>query len=167
MKAFRLGWCVGLLAVAGCPADDSMDDGNDDASMTTMPTTTDAGNESDTAGDSSGGPAPSHADIQPIWDAHCVDACHEVGGEWAVLDMSGSAYDKIVGVAAATFSSLDHVDPGNLDTSYLWQKMNNTHLAVGGNGVAMPKARVDMAATVLSADELDLVEAWIVGGAQP
>jgi hypothetical protein len=176
MKSFRLGSSmraasiavVGVLAVTGCPSDDTGDSGNDSLAATSE-VMTDSGMESTTASmDTSGGTALSHdADIQPIWEVHCLEACHETGGEWSVLDMSGSAYDAIVGAPAATFADLNHVEPGDLELSYLWHKINDSHLGVGGNGVAMPKARVGMSATVLTADELSTIQEWIEGGANP
>jgi hypothetical protein len=176
MKSFRFGSSmrvasiavVGVLAATGCPADDSTDSGNDSLGVTSAATTESGMESTGEPMDSSGSAGLSHdADIQPIWDEHCLTACHETGGEWSVLDMSGSAYDKLVGVPAATFPDLNHVEPGNLETSYLWHKIDGTHLMVGGNGVAMPKARVGMSATVLTADQVSAIQAWIEGGANP
>jgi hypothetical protein len=164
MTSLQFGLCacvLGLLAT-GCPADDGMDTGNDDAAMTTVPAT-DTGSM-----DSTGVMTDlSHAvDIQPIWDEHCTMACHEPDGEWGfLLDMSGNAYDAIVGVPAPQFMSLNHVEPGDLDASYLWHKINNTQASVGGSGLPMPKARAGMSATVLTADQLAMIEEWIAGGA--
>lgn len=115
-----------------------------------------------------GGSALSHAvDIQPIWDAHCVTACHEAGGEWAILDLSDDAYDDIVDINAATFGLAEHVVPGEVEESYLWHKINGTQVDFGGNGLAMPKAPANGEATMLTQEELDTIEAWIAGGALP
>ncbi len=160
---------VGLLVATGCPSDDTGDSGNDSVGMTTMPMTTDAMDSgTDTApGDSSGSTALSHAtDIQPIWDEHCTMACHEPDGEWGfLLDMSGDAYAAIVEVSAPQFSSLNHIEPGDLDASYLWLKINDMHADAGGSGLPMPKARAGMPATMLSGAQLDMIEEWILGGA--
>jgi hypothetical protein len=171
MKSFSLGLgIVGVLAASGCPSDDTGDSGNDSLAATSNEMT-DTGMESTSgsAEETTGGAALSHAtDIQPIWDEHCVTACHETGGEWSVLDMSEDAYGSIVDVAAATFSDLDHVEPGDPTRSYLWHKIEGTHLSVGGNGVAMPKPPVGGgAATVLTDDQKSTIEAWITGGANP
>lgn len=165
---FGLYMCVaGLLAATGCPAgDDTSDTGNDSGPTTgsgeTGPETSAGSAEESTAS----GTSLSHAvDIQPIWDAKCVEACHEVGGEWSVLDMSGDAYAVMVNKPSPTFPDLDVVEPNDVENSYLWHKINNTHLDVGGNGVAMPKARQGMAAETMTADELATIEEWIAGGA--
>lgn len=163
--------CVAGLLAAGCPADDGEDEGNDDASMTSAPGS--ESGEMDSSGepaDSGSGMVPSdlsHAtDIQPIWDAHCVDACHEPDGEWGfLLDMSGDAYDDIVGVMAPQLSSMNHIEPESPDDSYIWHKINNTQASAGGSGLQMPKAPTGGTATVLTQAELDTIEAWIIAGA--
>ena len=159
--------CVaGLLAATGCPAgDDGMDTGNDTANVTTMPT------DDTTAGmDTSGGPSTdlSHAaDIQPIWDEHCTMACHEPGGAWVgFLDLSDSAYDRIVGVQVLTVSGMVHIEPGDPEASYLWHKLQGTQATVsGGNGDKMPYPQPGMEPTVLTQEQLDTIEEWILGGA--
>jgi hypothetical protein len=135
----------------------------------TMPMVTDTGMQESTAAMDSTGPTGdlSHAtDIQPIWDEHCVDACHEVGGQWGTfLDMSGNAYDAIVGVPSPQFMDLSHIEPGDPDASYIWHKINGTQVMAGGSGVQMPAARPGMEATVLTQEQKDTIEAWILAGA--
>lgn len=107
-------------------------------------------------------------DIQPIFDEHCVAACHEPTGEWGfLLDLSGSAYAAIVGVASPQLPVLSHVEPGDPQSSYLWRKLSNTQAAAGGSGLPMPKARVGMSATTLTQEQLDTIEQWILQGASP
>jgi hypothetical protein len=172
MTSLRLGLCVGvlgLLAATGCPAGDDGDDGETGAATTTGPTTmgmeeTTATSAEDTTG--SGSDLSHAADIQPIWDEHCVDACHEPGGQWGTfLDLTADAYDRIVDVAAPQFTDLDHIEPGNPSRSYIWHKINGTQVMAGGSGVMMPSARPGMDATVLTQDQLDTIEAWINAGA--
>ena len=62
--------------------------------------------------------------------------------------------------APSSVSGYDQVEPGDLDKSYLWRKMKNTHSDVGGNGVQMPKTGS------VSASEMSDLEDWIVAGAQ-
>jgi hypothetical protein len=166
---FGLSMCVAGFLAAGCPAEGGEDEGNDDMSMTSTP-----GSESGSA--SSGEPADSgsgtpsdlsHAtDIQPIWDEHCVTACHEPDGEWGfLLDMSGDAYDNIVGVMAPQLASMNHIEPGDPEASYIWHKINNTQAAAGGSGLQMPKAPTGGTATVLTQAQIDTIEAWITAGA--
>lgn len=169
---FGLWMCVaGLLAATGCPAgDDTTDTGNDSGAMTTAPGDTGPETTAGSAEESTGGSTSlSHAvDIQPIWDAKCVEACHEPDGEWGfLLDMSGDGYAAIVGVASSQVASMNHVEPGDPENSYLWHKINNTQASVGGSGLAMPKARAGMMAAMMTADELATIEEWIAGGAPP
>ncbi|MCA9706908.1 MAG: hypothetical protein KDK70_13730 [Myxococcales bacterium] len=171
MTSSRLGLRVigpvvaGLLALSGC------DSGGDDdtAGGTTNATTTGADTGMDSTGaDSSGGSSDlSHeVDIQPIWDAHCTTACHEVGGEWSILDLSpGVAYGAIVDVMSAQVSTMAFIAPGDVDNSYLWHKINKTQIMAGGGGLDMPKARTGEEATVMTQEELDTIEAWIMAGA--
>ncbi|MEX1369036.1 MAG: hypothetical protein AB1Z98_38270 [Nannocystaceae bacterium] len=162
---------VGLLTLPAC--DDGDGDSGDTQSMATQGSETGTPAETETGTpmeDSTGTPGetPSHAtDIQPIWDEHCVTACHEPGGTgefW--LDLSpGTAYGAIVDVAALTVADLDFVEPGDVETSFLWHKINNTQASVGGGGVAMPMPRVGEEVTVITPAQYDLIEAWIAGGA--
>jgi hypothetical protein len=167
MTSLRFGLCVcvvGLLASTGCPADDGEDDGNDDAAVTTTAETGMMEESTGTPNDSTGATGElSHAtDIQPIWDVHCVDACHEVGGQWgAFLDLSGDAYAAIVGVPSPQFADLDHIEPGDPDASYIWHKINGTQVMAGGSGAAMPSGGL----TTMTQAEIDTIEAWILAGA--
>lgn len=160
--------CVaGFLAATGCPAaDDEMETGNETGPT---PTTTSNMDETTAGMDTSGGTTTlSHAvDIQPIWDEHCTMACHEPGGAWVgFLDLSDSAYDRIVGVQVLTVSSMVHIEPGDPEASYLWHKLQGTQATVmGGNGDKMPYPQPGMEATVLTQDQLDTIEEWILGGA--
>ncbi len=167
MTSLRFGVCaclVGLLAATGCPADDGSDEGNSDASATMTPGDTGMGDSSG-MGSSGGSTDLSHAaDIQPIWDVHCVTACHEPGGQWGTfLDMSDDAYDAIVDVASPQFTDMDHIEPGDPDRSYIWHKINGTQVMAGGSGVQMPSG----GATVMTQAEKDTIEAWIMAGAPP
>ena len=169
---FGLSMCVAGLLVAGCPSDDSGDDGNDDAANTSAATDDTAGQEEGstaTPSDSTGGGMTdlSHdADIQPIWNAHCTTACHEPGGAWVTfVDLSDGAYDRIVGQPAVTVPSINFIEPGDPDASYIWHKIQGTQAMVdGGNGDGMPYPSSNPP-TMLSQEEFDTIEEWILGGA--
>jgi hypothetical protein len=103
----------------------------------------------------------SWGEIEAIIDANCVTACHEPGGEDMSLDMSGSAYYEIYGVASSQ-SLLFLVEAGSHEDSYLWHKVNGSQGSVGGSGSTMPKG-----APMLTADDIEKIGAWIDGGAQP
>lgn len=105
-------------------------------------------------------------DIQPILDEHCVAQCHEPDGEWGfLLDMSASAYTDIVGVPAPQHVTMNLIEPGDPDNSYLWHKINGTQAAAGGSGLMMPKARAGMQATVLTLGQFETIQQWILAGA--
>ena len=108
----------------------------------------------------------SHAtDIQPIWNANCI-GCHVPGGVGVLfggLDLSGNAFDDLVGVASGQ-SPLLRVQAGSPNDSYLWHKLNGTQASVGGTGGSMPAG---VMATPLDPATLALIEQWILQGANP
>lgn len=115
------------------------------------------------SGTTGGGEALSHAvDIQPIWDAHCVSACHEPGGSAAMTLLLGAevAYDALV-QGEASVPGLTLVVPESREDSYLWHKLNNTQADVGGGGLKMPLGGA------LDAADLEAIGLWIDQGAQP
>jgi hypothetical protein len=46
---------------------------------------------------------------------------------------AGSAYAALVNVPATQLGSMNRVTPEDLEESYLWHKINATHLGVGGS----------------------------------
>jgi Ca2+-binding RTX toxin-like protein len=96
--------------------------------------------------------------IQPIFTARCT-GCHNVAAapHGLILDADNS-YELLVNVASKEVPSLDRVDPGNPDDSYLVQKVEGT-AAVGGQ---MPLGR-----TPLTAEQIALIRRWISEGADP
>lgn len=108
-------------------------------------------------------PVSFDAEIQPIFDEHCVEGCHEPGGQWGVfLDLSpGTAYASIVGVLSPEFPTLNFIEPGIPESSYLWHKVNGTQVEVGGSGVMMPLGM----ATVVRPEQFAALEEWILQGA--
>ena len=157
---------TGVLAMAGCPGgDDSSSDTTQ--SMTTMTGDTGAdtgmqetGTPTDESGDT--GSAPAYADIQAIWDEHCTAACHETGGEWALLIMTSDSSYTALQAMSTQATDLKFIEPNDTDASYLWHKINGTHASVGGSGNPMPAP-----AGGLDAGTIATIEAWISGGAQP
>lgn len=55
---------------------------------------------------------------------------------------------------------MPQIDPGDVENSYVWHKVVDTHEEVGGDGERMP---LDLAP--LTEDELALLEDWIEAGA--
>lgn len=100
------------------------------------------------------------AHIQPIWDAKCGSTCHlgsSAQGSLSLVD----GYAAIVNVPSDDVPAMALVSPGDLEASYLWHKLQGTHLDVGGSGIPMPKQ------LQLGTMERDIIGAWISGGAAP
>lgn len=101
------------------------------------------------------------AQLQPIFNAQCV-YCHVTGAENGGLNLSRStSHASLVG-AASTESPLQRVAPGKPDSSYLWAKLNGTHVSVGGSGNAMPMSDPPR---LLEPAQRALFKAWIEAGA--
>lgn len=170
-----------LLLLCACVARPTGDDPDDPTGAETTDAETTDADESTTLGTTvssvtvtvtvTTGTTPTltfDADIQPIFDEHCVAGCHEPGGEWGfLLDLSSSAYEAVVGVPSPQFPSMSIIEPGEPEASYLWHKLNGTQASVGGSGIDMPKARTGMTATVLTPEQLATIEQWILQGAPP
>lgn len=86
--------------------------------------------------------------------------CH-VGSELGGLNLSqdGGLRQRLT-AASAELPSMPLLTPGDPDQSYLWHKVNDTHLTLGGSGEVMPPNQP------LSQDDLDTLRAWIEGGLQ-
>lgn len=99
--------------------------------------------------------------IQPIWEDRC-GGCHtddDKGG----LVLGGNGYDDIVLVPSTQATGMNRVQPSDLENSYLWHKLKNTHLTVGGENDEMPPG----SSYPLNTPDLDQVEAWILEGCPP
>lgn len=141
-------------------------DGNDEtdagveSSSDDAPATDDSA--SDTA-DTTGEVILSHAaDIQPIWDEHCLGpGCHEPPSPGNGLVLSEDAYANIVGVPAFG-ANRPFIDPGDPDHSYIVDKIEGNQLDpdVNGTGSAMP-----LAMDPLSEAQRELIRLWIEQGA--
>lgn len=107
------------------------------------------------------GPEVSYAaDIEPMFAADCTGTgCHGAPVPQEGLDLrAGQGYDSLVGVTADQCNR-PLVEPGQPDTSYLLDKLLGVDMCFG---TRMPKA-----APAYSAEQLDLVTAWICQGAPP
>lgn len=101
------------------------------------------------------------SEIVAILDAHCVDACHEPGGEHPSLDLSDDPRDETILVLGSQ-ASIPHVAPGDHEGSYLWHKVAGSHGRVGGMGARMPAG-----APPLQPAEIEAIADWIDVGAPP
>ena len=98
-------------------------------------------------------------DVVPVMNDKCA-GCHYSQPEGLPL-YNEEAYDLLVNVPSGQLPSMDRVEPGDLENSYLWRKLEDTHKAAGGKGEKMPGTYGEP----LTSQELELFRAWIVGGA--
>lgn len=126
--------------------------------------TTGGGTGGGTDGGTTGGvdpTAPVFANVQGIFKAQC--SCHLAPANAAVngnLSLAeGMAYANIVNVKSPTVT-IDLVEPSNPTQSYLYLKLTGTYDTIpGATGMKMPIG------TMMSADDLMLIEEWISMGA--
>lgn len=171
-----------LLAMLACNEQSEGDDlppgaftsGPDDGNLDVGDvgdTSTSSGEAGDTttapedSGSSDGPVELSHAaDIQPIWDASCLDpSCHDSDGPAAGLDLqSDGVYDRLCSNNSAVITSINLVDCDGLDPdqSWVYRKVIGD-IDLPGAGALMP------AGGMLTPEELATIEAWIIGGALP
>lgn len=100
--------------------------------------------------------------FQPVLYASCAfTACHvdPFLSEELDLETEDDAFAGLVEVPSRQ-SPLLRVAPGRPSQSYLWHKMQGTHLAVGGSGDRMPQGE-----DPLNADKMAQLRAWILEGA--
>lgn len=100
--------------------------------------------------------------VEPTWDGGVASMletrcgpCHTGYdfGDLAVTDPS-----DLIDVPSSVGMPL--VSPGSTADSYIWHKVHDTHLSVGGTGDRMP---LDVAP--LTPDEMQLLADWITDGA--
>lgn len=106
--------------------------------------------------------------VEPVFTRSCAAVeCHSGDpADESGLDLSaGNGYGQIVG-GDSEQSDLLLVEPGDPDASYLWHKINGTHLEFQDPGFdtgeetdAMPPVGS------LSVNELATIEEWILEGA--
>jgi hypothetical protein len=108
-------------------------------------------------GEDPGGPASDFAEIQDTVFTPICTACH--AGATAPLGLrldAANSYALLVGVPSVQVPSLQRVNPGDVDASYLVRKIEGT-ASVGG--------RMPLGGPALSQDRIDLIKQWIAAGA--
>lgn len=147
LHATTLGLVSMLAPALGC---DGGEEGEDEIAAT------------DTTSDTDTGEALSYAtDIQPIWEANCVTACHTPGGNAeSVLVLSGNAFANIVDVNSGQAIGMKLIASGDSMQSYLVAKLEGNQAAAGGTGGTMPSG-----ADPLDAATLQLIKDWVDAGA--
>jgi hypothetical protein len=97
---------------------------------------------------------PSFSEIQAIFNSRCV-SCHGFSGG---LSLSSSvSHGNLVNVPSSQIPSLDRVEPGDPDNSYLVWKIEGR---AGVSGSRMP-----LGGPFLSQDSINLIRDWIAAGA--
>lgn len=123
------------------------------------------GSDDTDAGSGSGQPdlpTPTLVEIaQTVLVPACGD-CHisqTLGSLW--LEPNAALRDRLL-ASSLQAAPTPLVTPGDLDASYLWRKVEGSHLTAGGLGEPMPLAR-----SPLTELQIDLLRRWIAGGAPP
>jgi len=114
-----------------------------------------------------GGTAQSFTSIsQSILTPRCAtSACHSGNPPANNVPVSldaERAWDELVGagVPSTQLPSMNLVEPGHPEASYLMLKLQGTQAIDGGTGMQMP-----IGAEPLGTDELEAIAAWITNGA--
>ena len=89
--------------------------------------------------------------------------CHLDNPPAGGMDLHGTPefiHTNLVDVNSTELPAMFRIRRGDPEQSYLWRKVNGTHIEAGGSGSAMP-----LGTEPLDKEELDLIEAWILNGA--
>ena len=89
----------------------------------------------------------------------CHGAAEQEGGLWDLTDEE-SAYDVLVGVPSLDLPTMNRVEPGLPDSSYMMLKIEDRHLEAGGLGSRMPPTGF-----ALPDDDKQMLRDWIAEGA--
>ena len=112
-------------------------------------------------GPPTGGGVSFAADVQPIFNAHC--ACHltATGAPQGESLLEGMAYSMIVGVPATELPTMNRIEPGQPDDSFLIIKIDDGSSNVGLRvGDRMPRGMAP-----LSPGEIATIRQWVTEGA--
>ena len=78
------------------------------------------------------------------------------------MNLSGNAFGNIVNVASNAVPAMNRITPNDPSQSYLWHKINGTHISVGGFGAQMPPI-----GGPLPPATIQMITDWINQGANP
>jgi len=95
---------------------------------------------------------PTQAEVAAIFLATC-NGCH-IGGASGGLSLAGDFTVTTVNVRSGQ-SGLDLIEPGDRAASYLYRKVEGTHIEAGGRSSRMPLG------AALSADDVETIGLWI------
>ncbi|UCF40063.1 MAG: hypothetical protein JSW43_10005 [Gemmatimonadota bacterium] len=145
-----IGLTLTLLLVAGLACSDSSGPGGGN----------DGGNG---GGGGTGGPITLSGSVQPILNANCAGSSCHIGNSSPPHGLnltSGQTHANTVGVASGQVPTMNRVEPGQPDQSYLVHMIQGTFSTVGGSGPRMP-----LGAGSLSQAQIDIIRDWITAGA--
>lgn len=97
--------------------------------------------------------------VLPILKRHCI-ICHMAGGAQGEFSLYPDPYENLV-AAGSKQSRFLQVKPGSVEDSYLYHKLVDTHLSVGGEGASMPYQR-----DLLESADIEIIRGWILQGAK-
>lgn len=113
-------------------------------------------------GETTGGPLSFEEDIQPLINRNCLCHIADGNGEMEADFMTlnpGVSFGNLVGVPSEEVPTMNRIEAGTPEESYLWHKINDTHISVGGEGDFMPPLGL------LPQADRDTIESWILQGA--
>ncbi len=118
-------------------------------------------NGGDNGGGNGGGTPTLSADVQPILTTNCaLSGCHAGAQPAQGMNLSaGQMIANTVNVISNELPSMDRIEPGQPDLSYLVHKIQGTQAGVGGSGGRMPLGGQ------LTQSEINTIRAWITAGA--
>lgn len=91
-----------------------------------------------------------------------TSSCHSSATSSGGLSLSdGDSFGELVGVESDGASGVNLVTAGDVDASYLINKLEGTQATVGGGGSTMPKG-----GAALSDEEIQTIRDWIDNGAE-
>jgi hypothetical protein len=84
---------------------------------------------------------------------------------------SSAAYTRIVNEPSAECSALDLINPGDSTSSWLYRKIDNTHVAAATDAGCDPLSAGSQmplgAFCCLTPQTIEKIQSWIDGGANP
>ena len=108
--------------------------------------------------------------VKAIFSGGCI-GCHSDGAAssqaFAFLGLNTDAHAHIVGTNSWELPAMKRIAAGNPGGSYLLRKLQNTHTGLGSYQVPGPGGQMPQGGPFLSATDLNTINGWITGGAQP
>jgi hypothetical protein len=126
--------------------------------------TSDAGQDGLDAGVDAAVTRTYEKDIEPIWINRC-QPCHVGEGDVEPSEPRlENGREVLVDRPSGQVTSLDLIEPGMPEASYLWLKLNNQHTGLSTTN-AMPPPTLGTTFEPIPASERERIRAWIAAGA--